>query len=115
MSLFNEVFDLATVAAGAGLAGGGGSAMVAWMVSGMILRFIIRTVLTALLTGVGFYFLLGFLGFEIVPKAESDNRAAMRKSVGDTVFAPQALPAETAQNEAETGRTLVVKSPFRRD
>ena len=36
MDWFNEVFDLAAVASGAGLAGGGGAAMLAWTIKGAI-------------------------------------------------------------------------------
>ena len=41
------------------------------MIRGAIMRFIVRTLITALLTGIGFYILLGVLGFQIVPAEES--------------------------------------------
>ena len=74
------------------------------------------------LTGVGFYFLLGFLGFEIVPKEEVSatapaNRSAMFKSES---FLPDAESSELAgaapeRTEArEDDKRIVIKSPFRR-
>ncbi|MEE2877667.1 MAG: hypothetical protein VX593_01560 [Pseudomonadota bacterium] len=120
MDIFNEVFDLAAVASGAGLAGGGGAAVLAWMVKGAILRFIVRTLVTAIITGVGFYFLLGFLGFQIVPSEEvaaSSPASRMAMDESSDTFLPQnsqPVPAQTAN--ADDGKTrLVVKSPFRRD
>lgn len=118
MDWFNEVFDLAAVASGAGLAGGGGGAILAWMVRGAILRFIVRTIITAALTGVGFYFLLGVLGFQIVP--EDDVAASGPARFGETsdTFLPQGASPELAGEPAETGdrddKRIIVKSPFRR-
>ncbi|GGB64445.1 MULTISPECIES: hypothetical protein [Henriciella] len=117
MDWFNEVFDLAAVASGAGLAGGGGAAMLAWTIKGAIMRFIIRTLITAVLTGVGFYFLLGFLGFQIVP---SDEVASTRPGTSmalddDDTFRPQGTRPELAGEPAQEGeKRIVVSSPFRR-
>ncbi|WP_084417981.1 hypothetical protein [Henriciella litoralis] len=122
MEWFNELFDLSAVAGGAGLAGGGGAAVIAWLVRGAILRFIVRILFTAVLTGVGFYFLLGFLGFEIVPKEEVAATAPANRSAAfrNESFLPQADRSELAgaapeRTEArEDDKRIVIKSPFRR-
>ncbi|WP_084396736.1 hypothetical protein [Henriciella aquimarina] len=122
MEWFNEVFDLAAVASGAGLAGGSGAAIVAWTIRGAIMRFIVRTLVTALITGIGFYFLLGALGFQIVPEEETaaprpGGMAAMDES-SDT-FLPQGaspqLDGAPAEETDDGKKTIIVKSPFRRD
>lgn len=121
MDWFNEVFDLAAVASGAGLAGGGGAAVVAWMIRGALLRFIVRTLVTAALTGVGFYVLLDVLGFQIVPQDEvAAARTAPRAEFGaaSDSFLPQSAGPELAgappeKTEADE-RRIVVRSPFRR-
>ena len=117
MDWFNEMFDLAAIASGAGLAGGGGAAAIAWTIKGAIVRFIIRTLATAVITGIGFYFLLGALGFQIVPEDEiaatSGNRMALDET-SDT-FQPQAS-RERAEAAEDDGKTrIIVKSPFRKD
>lgn len=117
MDWFNEVFDLAAVASGAGLAGGGGAAVVAWTIKGAIVRFIVRTLATAVITGIGFYFLLGALGFQIVPEDEvaaagPSSRMAMDES-SDT-FQPQGAGAAEKAGEDEGQTKIIVKSPFRR-
>lgn len=121
MDWFNEVFDLAAVASGAGLAGGGGAAVVAWMIRGALMRFIVRTLVTAALTGVGFYLLLGVLGFQIVPEDElAAARPAGAAQLGETsdTFLPQAAGPELAgappDESGEAERRIVVRSPFRR-
>lgn len=121
MDWFNELFDLAAVASGAGLAGGSGAAVLAWTIKGAIMRFIVRTLITAVLTGVGFYFLLGFLGFQIVPSDEvaatpPSNSMAFDES--DDTFRPQSTRPELAgepAGEATDEKRIIVKSPFRRD
>ena len=82
--IFGEGFDLAAVASGAGLFGGGASAALAWMVSGAIMKFILRTVLTAVLTGGGFLFLLHYLGFQIVPPPNFQNINPYARSLDTT-------------------------------
>ncbi|MEQ9314777.1 MAG: hypothetical protein RLN72_02935 [Henriciella sp.] len=120
MDWFNELFDLAAVASGAGLAGGGGAAMLAWTIKGAIMRFIIRTLVTAVLTGIGFYFLLGFLGFQIVPSDEvaaAPPSSSMAFDDSDDTFRPQSTRPELAGEPAEDAdaeKRIVVKSPFRR-
>ena len=122
MNWFNEVFDLAAVASGAGLAGGGGAAVVAWAVRGAVMRFIVRTVITAALTGIGFYVLLGALGFQIVPEDEVVTTPAARgmaqmDETSDT-FLPQGaspeLAGEPAPADDDGKERIIVKSPFRR-
>lgn len=120
MGWFNELFDLAAVASGAGLGGGVISALVVSAFSGAFLKFIIRIVVTAIITGVGFYFLLGWLGFEIVPRDEiaansAPSASAYARSEG---FLPggndELAGASPAPAEREDTRTIVVSSPFRR-
>lgn len=125
MEWFNEMFDLAAVASGAGLAGGGGAAVLAWSIKGAIMRFIARTIITAILTGVGFYFLLGWLGFEIVPKDEFAAAPQPQSSIyaqsesflpGERSAASEELAGaapETAEDD-KAGRRIAVSSPFRR-
>ena len=122
MDWFNEVFDLAAVASGAGLAGGGGAAILAWSIKGAIMRFIVRILFTAVLTGIGFYFLLGWLGFEIVPKddvtaaARSGSMSAM-SAPGNSFLAQDASPeleGAPVQQADDDQKTIIVKSPFRR-
>jgi hypothetical protein len=97
--------DLAAVASSAGLLGGGTSTLVALMIGGKILRFIIRTLLTAALTGVGFYFLLGWLGFKIVPASEVADRPNASDLVG----------IERVETEEEAATRYVIRSPFREE
>ncbi|WP_300395618.1 hypothetical protein [Henriciella sp.] len=117
MDWFNEVFDLAAVASGAGLAGGGGAAVVAWTIKGAIVRFIVRTLATAVITGIGFYFLLGALGFQIVPEDEvATGPAGMAMDETSDTFMPQGARQIPEEAEEEGGKTkIIVKSPFRRD
>lgn len=63
--------DLAAIASAAGLGGAGGSAALAMAFAGAVKKFIIRTLTTALFTGVGFYLLLTNMGFQIVPKEQA--------------------------------------------
>lgn len=108
MDFFNELFDLSAVAGGAGLLGGGAGSAVALMFAGTIVKMIIRVVLTALLTGVAYYFLLGALGFEIVPKADVTQQRSTEFS--DT-FSPQGSIAVVPEDSDE--RAIIVRSPFR--
>lgn len=123
MEWFNELFDLSAVAAISGLVGGaGGTGLVAMFVTGAVIKFVLRTVLTALLTGIGFYFMLDFLGFQIVSKEEVAAVAPVERSYGEIQpsFSPAMTPkqAETQKKiedaEAEGDRVIVVRSPFRR-
>lgn len=121
MDWFNELFDLAAVASGAGLGGGVIAALVVTAFSGAVLKFIIRIVVTAIITGVGFYYLLGWLGFEIVPR---DEVAAATPAPSASIYARSEsfLPegddelagAAPARSEEEPARRLIVSSPFRR-
>ncbi|MEM1106683.1 MAG: hypothetical protein AAGH87_09860 [Pseudomonadota bacterium] len=67
MEWFNELFDLASVAGGAGLIGGAAGTGVAVLFSGVIMKFLARVISTAVMTGVGYLALLNWLGFEIIP------------------------------------------------
>ncbi|RIJ31018.1 hypothetical protein [Henriciella algicola] len=121
MDWFNELFDLAAVASTAGLGGGVISAIVVKAFSGAILKFLVRIFATAILTGIGFYYLLGFLGFEIVPRSEV---AAAAPPPSPSVYArsesylpgadDDAASSSPAPQEEESARRLVVSSPFRR-
>ncbi|WP_018146551.1 hypothetical protein [Henriciella marina] len=121
MNWFNELFDLAAVASGAGLGGGVISALVVSAFSGAFLKFIIRIVVTAVITGVGFYFLLGWLGFEIVPRDEiaaspAPSASVYARSEGflSEVGNDELAGASPAPAEREDTRQIVVTSPFRR-
>lgn len=108
-SIFGEGVDLAAVASGAGLFGGGASAVAGWMVSGAILRFVIRTVLTAVLTGGGFLFLLHYLGFQIIPPDDLQERIPF----GQSYDAPGVQEQARLEEREENGkRTYYVRSPF---
>ena len=111
MDWLNETFDLAAIASAAGLAGSGGATLLALMFAGKIVKLVIKLIFTAIFTGIGFYFLLGWLGFEIVPKETS---TAAISPAGEN-FAPMSgAPARTASNEDQGDKVIVVKSPFRR-
>ncbi len=116
MEWFNQIFDLAAVASGAGLAGGAGSTAIALAFSGAIVRFVMRTVLTALLTGVGFVFLLDWLGFEIVSSEELAARAPVEGGVfgAESFTGPDGAAGQQAEI-AQGERVYVINSPFRRD
>ena len=130
MDWFNELFDLAAVASGAGLMGGAAGTGIALMFSGAIVRFLARTVLTAALTGVGFLGLLHYLGFEIVPPDDLEeriNKIVSERDFGslgggsqDGTFAPEFLPGATlpagrAAAKIEIDEPIyMVRSPFRR-
>lgn len=101
--------DLAAIASGAGLLGGGTSTILALMIGGKIVRFIVRTILTAALTGIGFYFLLGALGFRIVPAEEV---AAVRPQ-GEGFVGIESVAATVPTEPGKT--TYVINSPFRKD
>lgn len=117
-----EAFDLATVA---GMAGLGGSAVAgiigALVFKGLILRIITQIIVTTALTVIGFIALLGFLGFEIVPKPQTPQVAAIAPPTGSGSFTTQSVrPAPTSTTteqerraEAEGRRVIRVKSPFR--
>lgn len=110
--IFGEGTDLAAVASGAGLFGGGASAAAVMLVHGAIKRFIFRTILTGLLTGGGFLFLLHYLGFQIVPPENLKERIPF----GQNYDAPGGH--QEAKKEDEDGkkgaRIYYVKSPFAR-
>lgn len=130
MDWFNELFDLAAVASGAGLLGGAAGTGLAMVFSGAIIRFVARTLLTAALTGAGFLGLLHYLGFEIVPPDDLEeriNKIVNERDFGslggetDGTFAPEflpgaSLPAGQAAAKIEIDEPIyVVNSPFRRD
>lgn len=114
MEWFNEVFDLAAVASGAGLLGGAAGTGIALIFSSTIVKVIVRTLITAVMTGLGFLALLHYLGFEIIPPEELNLPSGARDLGG--VFTPQAMPGEPVQQaEVELDeRTYVIRSPFRR-
>lgn len=123
MEWFNELFDLSAVAAISGLVGGaGGTGLVAMFVTGAVIKFVLRTVLTAILTGIGFYFMLDFLGFQIVSKEEIASVSPVERTYGEIQpsFSPstasQPTPGEEKIKKAEEegDRVIVVRSPFRR-
>jgi len=106
MEWFNELFDLASVAGGAGLIGGAAGTGIAVMFSGVIMKFLARVISTAVMTGVGYLALLNWLGFEIIPPEDikipsipgierpGDTGEAQPESAIDFggIFAPTMLP-----------------------
>lgn len=123
-NIFGNGTDLAAVASGAGLFGGGVSTLAALMISGTIQRFILRTLLTAVLTGVGFLFLLDYLGFEIVPPEDLKQSMPFGQSYDNQSMlmersapAGEDKPEQQAQNDEDRNKSgapirYVVKSPF---
>lgn len=106
MEWFNELFDLASVAGGAGLIGGAAGTGIAVMFSGVIMKFMARVISTAVMTGVGYLALLNWLGFEIIPPEDikipsipgiERSGEAQPESAIDLggIFAPSLLPDGT--------------------
>ncbi len=109
-SVFGEGTDLAAVASGAGLFGGGASAAAVLLVHGAIKRFLLRIVLTGLLTGGGFLFLLHYLGFQIVPPDDLKDRIPFGSSYDSPEVQKQADASD--KTEKKGARIYYVKSPF---
>jgi hypothetical protein len=103
-----EGLDLAAVA---GMAGLGGSAVAAIgsfiFFKGLILRILTQVIVTAALTFVGFIALLNFLGFQIVPREEPS--VAMAVPQGQQSFTAQSAP-HTVPDDGK--KTYAVKSPW---
>jgi hypothetical protein len=95
-------FDLAALA---GMAGLGGSAVAATgafiFFKGIIMRVIVQLIVTAALSFVGFIALFNVLGFTIVPKAST----AMATPQAADSFSPASAPAEATV-------TYEIKSPW---
>lgn len=98
--------DLAAVA---GMAGLGGSAIAATFAAlifkGLIGRILAQLVVTTILSFAGFIALFNVLGFKIVPPAEI---AGVQIPGSGSTFAPASVPTEAAP--AEGG---YIKSPWR--
>lgn len=112
--------DLAAVASGAGLFGGGASTVLVAAFSGAVKRFLIRIVSTAIITGVGFLVLLNYLGFQIIPPEELQDQFPFGQSAlppgsqsfdGGTIKEQASRSAETQEQK----RVYVMTSPFRKD
>lgn len=108
--MFGEGIDLAALASGAGLFGGGASAILVAFFHGVVKRFIIRTLATAVLTGVGFLFLLDFLGFQIVPPEDLNAQFPFGQSFDST-----GEQRESNLKGGNPNRTYVMTSPFRKE
>ena len=110
--IFGEGTDLAAVASGAGLFGGGASAAFVLFVHGAIKRFIFRTILTGILTGGGFLFLLHYLGFQIIPPEDFRQSAPF----GQSFDSPDSTQQRSAENdttpEKKGAKIYYVRSPF---
>jgi hypothetical protein len=98
--------DLAAVA---GMAGLGGSAIAgigaAIFFKGLIMRIVAQLVVTTALSFIGFIALFNFLGFQIIPPKE----IAGVQIPGSTNFAPSSVPTEAAPAEG-----AYIKSPWRK-
>ncbi|MAP93507.1 MAG: hypothetical protein CMK07_01035 [Ponticaulis sp.] len=110
--IFGGEIDLAALASGAGLFGGGASTILVAAFSGAIKRFLIRMVMTALLTGAGFLFLLDFLGFEIVPPEELRDQIP---SLGQSLDSTPGINEQASRSAPTDEKVYVLKSPFRKD
>jgi hypothetical protein len=84
-------FDLAAVAAMAGLGGSTIAATAGFLIfKGLIMRILAQIVVTAVLSFLGFIALFNWLGFTIVPKA------SVPAPSGAENFSVQSTPAEPA-------------------
>lgn len=110
--IFGEGGDLAAIASAAGLGGGVSSAAVALAFRGFIMRFLVRTVMTAVLTGAGFLVLLHTLGFQIVPKDEM--AAASVPPYLNGLVTPESNQYASVEEDKTRKRVVYVKSPWRR-
>ncbi|MEL6284653.1 MAG: hypothetical protein AAFQ18_00450 [Pseudomonadota bacterium] len=124
--------DLAAVASAAGLGGAGGSAALAMAFAGAVKKFIIRTLTTALFTGIGFYLLLTNMGFQIVPKEQAvaetvaETRSAFPdiRDLGDLegilnpsldgAVQPESAPAGAPTSPAASEGAYVICAPWRK-
>jgi hypothetical protein len=101
--------DLAAVA---GMAGLGGSAVAAvggfMFFKGLIMRVIAQVIVTAALSFVGFIALLNVLGFQIIPPAEV---AGVPVPGASDTFAPASAPTDAPRPPAGG---YVIKSPWRK-
>ena len=99
--------DLAAVA---GMAGLGGSAIAATFAAlifkGLIGRILVQLVVTAILSFAGFIALFNVLGFQIIPPSEI---AGVPIPGSSSSFAPQSVPSD--EPAAPSGYTI--KSPWR--
>lgn len=110
--------DLVALASGAGLFGGGASTVLVAAFSGAVKRFIVRTITTAALTGVGFLFLLNALGFEIVPPEDIKEQFSMNeKSLppGSQGFDTADATKPEVKPEKSDKKVVVLRSPFRKN
>ncbi len=97
-------FDLAAVAAMAGLGGSAVAALGALMFfKGLLMRILAQVIVTAGLSFVGFIALFNWLGFTIVPPDE-----LLGAPLGAENFSVQSAPAEAPV--AEGG--YIIKSPW---
>lgn len=103
--LFGGSVDLAALASGAGFFGGSASAIAVAFFRGAIVRFVIRTITTALLTGIGFLFLLDFLGFEIIPPEEYRDEFQFGQNLDSD---------QRAADDEDNHRRIIIHSPYRR-
>jgi hypothetical protein len=98
--------DLAAVA---GMAGLGGSAVAgiaaAVFFKGLIMRIVAQLVVTTALSFIGFIALFNFLGFQIIPPSE----IAGVQIPGSSNFSPSSAPT----TPAPTPEAAYIKSPWR--
>jgi hypothetical protein len=97
-------FDLAAVAGMAGLGGSAIAALAAAMFfKGLLMRILAQVIVTAALSFVGFIALFNFLGFTIVPPAEIGGIAIPGAENFSVQSAPAGAPAESG---------YIIKSPW---
>ncbi len=117
-NVFGEGGDLAGIASAAGLGGGAASAGAVLFFRGVMVRFVVRILLTAVATGVGFLLLLNQLGFEIVPKEEVlAARAERYEQYSESLVGPESFRFERPKSrveeaEEEGKRVVIVRRPW---
>ena len=98
-------FDLAAVAGMAGLGGSAIAALGALMFfKGFLMRLLAQVVVTAALSFIGFIALFNILGFTIVPP---DEIGGIPLPAPSDTFSPQSAPAAPAESGG-----YVIKSPW---
>lgn len=114
MELLEQFGDLTAIASAAGLGGGALGVAGNLFFRGLIMRFIVRSLLTAVVTGVGFLFLLNYLGYEIKRKDDFTPPAvksgAMDGRHSSSFDQAASGPAEADEDE-EDKRVLYVSRP----
>ena len=111
MDVFGQSLDLPAIASAAGLGGGAVGAVLAGLFfRGLIVRFLAQVAMTTVLTGIGFWALLNFLGYEIVPNPEVEQKLDLSGMVSpQSLDQPESLEFAAAPSPEEQELTERVK------